>query len=111
MRSAAFHKFLRTIGKVSDEKIRRDLFEIEVIEAGGTISDPLWMGKTPCIEMPEIHLHEIYVTGNTLAQAMDRWQRIAENLVEQHARAQSARRLSCPRQQADTCSDRAQVSG
>lgn len=67
-------KFLATLAEVTDETIRTDLFHIEAVETGGSIITPKQSGWIST-HAYEIHLHDTYMTGHTMAEAMTKWER------------------------------------
>ena len=72
--------FLSTLEKVTNPTIRADLFEIEAIETGGSIQSPEQPGWAST-HVYEISLHDLFMTGTTMREAMMKWERTAKRCL------------------------------
>jgi hypothetical protein len=75
MTDPAIHMFLQRI-KDQNPDTRTDLFETEAINTGGSIQTPNQPGWVSTHAF-EIHLHDIFMTGTTMSEAMMKWERTA----------------------------------
>jgi len=75
MTDLAIRTFLERI-KDQNEPTRGDLFHAEAVDTGGSIQSPTQPGWAATHAF-EIHLHDIFMTGTTMSEAMMKWERCA----------------------------------